>query len=501
MLAPEIKSKIDKLWDLFWSGGIANPLNAIEQISYLIFMKRLDEMDLMRKHNAEFSGKKYESIFKGHADCRWSHWKNFEAEAMLNHVRDKAFPFIKTLRNGDEHPFSRQMRDAVFIIPKPSLLVEAVELLDNLKITEQNIDVQGDIFEYLLSELQQSGKNGQFRTPRHIIKMMVALVNPKLGQSICDPACGTGGFLIAAYQHILKSHTSPENIKLDEEGVEHGLVGDKISDKKVWDFLNFKTLYGFDFDSTMLRIATMNLLLHGIEHPNIEYKDTLSKGFTEEERYDVVLANPPFKGSIDKGDIHEILTRTVKTTKTELLFVVQMMRLLKNGGRCAVIVPEGVLFGNSNAHQAVRKLIMEEAQLEGVISMPSGVFKPYAGVSTAVLVFTKGGETDRVWFYDMEADGFSLDDKRNRVKENDIPDILEKWEQRHKLKEAKKGEKWFWVGKKEIVGNKYDLSINRYKAIEYEEVRYDPPKVILAKLEKMEKEIQEELKELGRVLG
>jgi type I restriction enzyme M protein len=251
----------------------------------------------------------------------------------------------------------------------------------------------------------------------------------------------------------------------------------------------------------MLRIATMNLLLHGIEHPNIEYKDTLSKGFTEEERYDIVLANPPFKGSIDKGDIHEALTRTLKTTKTELLFVVQMMRLLKNGGRCAVIVPEGVLFGNSNAHQAVRKLIIEEAQLEGVISMPSGVFRPYAGVSTAVLVFTKGGETDRVWFYDMEADGFSLDDKRNRVKENDIPDILKKWERRLKLKEAKKGERWFWVEKKEIVVNKYDLSINRYKTVEYEEVTYDSPKVILKNLVEMEKGIQRDLEELGEMLG
>jgi type I restriction enzyme M protein len=500
MLAAELRSKIDKLWDLFWSGGIANPLTAIEQISYLIFMKRLDEADNKRKADAEWLKRPYISLFKGHEECRWSDWKHREGGEMLKHVRDKVFHFIQNFQgngtNGGVSTFAKQMKDAVFIIPKPSLLVEAVEVLDSLKITEQNQDTQGDIYEYLLSELQASGKNGQFRTPRHIIKMMVALVNPKLGQTICDPACGTGGFLIGAYQHLLRTHTSQGKITIEADGTEHGLVGDKITDPKVWDFLNKKTFYGFDFDSTMLRIAAMNLVLHGIEQANIEYKDTLSKSFQEAERYNIVLANPPFKGSIDKGDIHEALSRTVKTTKTELLFVVQMMRLLVNGGRCAVIVPDGVLFGTSNAHQAVRRKLIEECQLEAVISMPSGVFKPYAGVSTAVMVFTKGGETDKVWFYDMQADGFSLDDKRERIKDNDIPDIIEKWNQRHKLKEPKKGDKWLWVNKKEIIANKYDLSISRYKPIEYEEVQYEDPKVIMDRILKLEEEIAKDVTDI-----
>lgn len=500
MLATELRSKIDKLWDLFWSGGIANPITAIEQISYLIFMKRLDEADLKRKADAEWLKKPYTSLFKNQEDCRWSHWKHLEPGEMLKHVRDKVFPFIQNLQgNGNGNgatSFAKQMKDAVFMVPKPSLLAEAVDTLDGLKIMEQNQDTQGDLYEYLLSELQSSGKNGQFRTPRHIIKMMVALVNPKLGETICDPACGTGGFLIGAYQYMLRGHTSPKNIKIDEEGNEQGLVGDKITDQKIWSFLRKNTFFGFDFDTTMLRIACMNMVLHGIEQPNIHYQDTLSKNFQESERYDIVLANPPFKGNIDKGDIHEALTRTVKTTKTELLFVIQMMRLLVNGGRCAVIVPDGVLFGTSNAHVTVRRKLIEECQLEGIISMPSGVFRPYAGVSAAVAVFTKGGETDRVWFYDMESDGFSLDDKRDRVKENDIPDILSRWNQRHKFKEPQIGDKWLWVDKKEIVENKYDLSISRYKTIEYEEVQYEDPKIIMGRVLKLEEEIAEDIKEI-----
>ena len=502
MLAAELQSKIDKLWDLFWTGGIANPLTAIEQISYLIFMKRLDEADLKRKADAEWLKKPYSSLFNGSEDCRWSEWKHREGGEMLKHVRDKVFPFIQNLQgngaNGGASAFARQMKDAVFIIPKPSLLVEAVEVLDGLKIMEQNQDTQGDIYEYLLSELQTSGKNGQFRTPRHIIKMMVGLINPKLGQTICDPACGTGGFLIGAYQHILRAHTTPKNITLDENGVEHGLVGDRITDKKVWAFLRNKTFFGFDFDTTMLRIGCMNMVLHGIEDPNIDYKDTLSKGFHEAERYDIVLANPPFKGSIDKGDIHEGLTRTAKTTKTELLFVIQMMRLLVNGGRCAVIVPDGVLFGSSNAHQTVRKKLIEECQLEAVVSMPSGVFKPYAGVSAAVVIFTKGGETDTVWFYDMQADGFSLDDKRDRIKDNDIPDIIASWKRcRGDSRIApEKGDKWLLVDKKEIAANKYDLSISRYKPIEYEEVEYEDPKVIMDRILKLEEEIANDVKDI-----
>lgn len=495
MLAQELKSQVDKLWNLFWSGGIANPLTAIEQISYLIFMKRLDEEDLKRKSDAEWTKKKYESIFSNEK-LRWSQWKHLEAEEMLKHVRDKVFPFIKKLNGESGNSFAHQMKDAVFIIPKASLLVEAVEIIDNLKITEQNQDTQGDIYEYLLSELASSGKNGQFRTPRHIIKMMCALVNPKLGQTICDPACGTGGFLIGAYQHILRTSTSPSHIKVEEDGTEHGLVGDRINDKKHWAFLKSKTFYGFDFDSTMLRIGTMNMVLHGIDQPNIEYMDTLSKRFEEQNKYDVILANPPFKGSIDKGDVHESLTRAVKSTKTELLFVLQMERLLQNGGRCAVIVPDGVLFGSSNAHVAVRKHIVEQCQLEGVISMPGGVFKPYAGVSTAIMVFTKGGETEKVWFYDMQADGFSLDDKRDRIKENDIPDILDKWNKRGGLKSPDKGDKWFWTEKTKIVENGYDLSIQKYKPITVRSKTHEASKNILSRLAEMEMEITAELESL-----
>lgn len=499
MLDRDLKSKIDKLLDLFWSGGIANPLTNIEQISYLIFMKRLDEVDLKNKADAEWLKKNYKSIFPND-NLRWSHFKHMESSAMLSHVRDHVFPFMKDIKGNGESSLSQHMKDAVFLIPKPSLLVEAVEVIENLKIMEQNQDTQGDIYEYLLSKLNNSGTNGQFRTPRHIIKMMCALVNPKIGQTVCDPACGTGGFLIGAYQHILRSNTSPERIKIEEDGTEHGLVGDRITEQKIWDFLKDKTFFGYEFDSTMLRIAAMNMVLHGIDHPNINYQDTLSKRFDLADKYDIVLANPPFKGNIDKTDIHESLSRIVHTTKTELLFMILMTRMLKNGGRCAVIVPDGVLFGSSNAHQAVRKKIIEEAQLEGVISMPSGVFKPYAGVSTAILIFTKGGETDKVWFYDMDNDGFSLDDKRNLIKENDIPNIVEKWNKRHQLKEPTKEDKWFWIEKNQIVENKYDLSINRYKKIEYEEVSYDPPKVILEKLMTMEKKIQKDLEELGKML-
>jgi type I restriction enzyme M protein len=500
MLDRDLKSKIDKLLDLFWSGGIANPLTNIEQISYLIFMKRLDEVDLKNKADAQWLKKDYKSIFPND-NLRWSHFKHMEADAMLTHVRDNVFPFMKDIKGNGESSLSKHMKDAVFLIPKPSLLVEAVEVIENIKIMEQNQDTQGDIYEYLLSKLNNSGTNGQFRTPRHIIKMMCALVNPKIGQTVSDPACGTGGFLIGTYQHILHNNTSPERITIEEDGTEHGLVGDRITDQKIWDFLREKTFFGYEFDSTMLRIAAMNMVLHGIDHPNVNYQDTLSKRFELSDKYDIVLANPPFKGNIDKSDINETLSRIVSTTKTELLFLILMLRTLNNGGRCAVIVPDGVLFGSSNAHVAVRKKIIEDAQLEGVISMPSGVFKPYAGVSTAILIFTKGGETDKVWFYDMEADGFSLDDKRNQIKDNDIPNIVEKWNKRHQLQVPTKGDKWFWVEKKLILENKYDLSINRYKKIEYEEVQYEHPKVILEKLLTMEKEIQKDLEELKEMIG
>lgn len=494
---PEIKSKIDKLWDLFYSGGMSNPLSAIEQISYLIYMKRLEDMDNHERKSAERRGSRYTSIFKGKENCRWSHWMHFEAETMLKHVRDVVFPFIKELK-GDGNFYSESMKDAIFLIPKPSLIQEAVKVIDEINITSQGIDLQGDIYEYLLSEISQSGKNGQFRTPRHIIRMMVEIVNPKLSNRICDPASGTAGFLIAAYNHILKEHTDPENIEYDEDGAPHHLTADKIVDKKHWDFLRQKSFYGYDFDTTMVRIALMNIVLHGITNPNIRYSDTLSKGFKERNLYDIILANPPFKGSVDKSDIAEDLTVTggSKKPKTELLFLNLFVNMLVPGGKCGVIVPDGVLFGSSNAHTDTRKMILEKCGLEGIISMPSGVFKPYAGVSTAVLIFTKGEKTDKIWFYDMQADGYSLDDKRTKIEQNDIPDIIENWKTRDKNKQPKKGDRWLWVDFDEIKKNNFDLSISRYKPIEYEEVEYDKPEVIMKKILDLEQAITIDIKEI-----
>lgn len=495
---PEIKSKIDKLWDMFYSGGMSNPLSAIEQISYLIFMRRLEDMDNQHKKSAERRGQNYTSIFKDKETCRWSHWMYFDAETMLKHVRDNVFGFIKELK-GEGNFYSQSMKDAVFLIPKPSLVQEAVKIIDEINLSLKNIDLQGDIYEYLLSEISQSGKNGQFRTPRHIIRMIVELVDPKIGNKICDPACGTAGFLIGAYNHILKENTDSENIEYDEDGTPHNLIGDKIVDKKLWNFLWQKSFYGYDFDTTMVRIALMNMVLHGIANPNIRYADTLSKGFKERNLYDIILANPPFKGSVDKSDIAEDLTVTggSKTPKTELLFLNLFVNMLIPGGKCGVIVPDGVLFESSNAHIDTRKMILEKCGLEGIISMPSGVFKPYAGVSTAVLIFTKGEKTDKVWFYDMQVDGYSLDDKRTKIEQNDIPDIIEKWGTRDKNKQPKKGDKWLWVDIEDIKKNNYDLSISRYKPIEYEVVEYDKPKVIIEKVKKLEQEILFNLEELN----
>lgn len=497
MLNAAIRSKVDALWDRFWSGGIANPLTAVEQISYLLFMRRLDAEDETRRQNAELLKKPYTSLFKGHEACRWSKFRHLPAEEMLAHVRDKVFPFIKGLGEKDQ-PFARSMQDAVFLIPKASLLVEAVGILDEIydlieKDRQESAqafqDTQGDLYEHLLSEISSAGKNGQFRTPRHVIQMICGLVGPKLGDLVCDPACGTGGFLLGAYQHILTRHTSPDL---------QGPVGDKLTDKRQWEFLWEKAFTGYDFDSTMVRIGLMNLVLHGVSRANLRYMDTLSKRFDEENRYDVVLANPPFKGSIDKGDIHENLK--LKTTKTELLFVNRILNLLRTGGRAGVIVPDGVLFGSSNAHRALRELLLDHAELQGVVSMPAGIFRPYAGVSTAVLIFVKGGKTEDVWFYDMEADGYSLDDKRQKVAEDDIPDILARWKARDPKKDKDRKAKAFFVPVKEIRENKCDLSINRYKEVAYQEVKYDPPKVILQKLRGLEDEIRKDLDALEGIL-
>lgn len=430
---PVLRSQIDALWDKLWAGGLSNPLDSIEQLSFLLFLKRLDEAEQDRERDVRLGRKKRKPVFPD-PKLRWSYWTNLKAEDALKHVKEKVFPFVKNL-GGSGGSFAEQMANAEFKINKPSLLIEACKAIDAMQISAQNQDVQGDLYEYLLGRLNTAGTSGQFRTPRHIIRMMVRMLDPKPRERMCDPAAGTCGFPVNVYQHILETHTDPAILKYDEEGYPHQLVGDKLS-KAEHDFLQNEAITAYDSDSgmTMLRIGSMNLMLHGIERPRFHYKDTLSKSYNEEKCYDLVLANPPFKGAIDAADINPTLPS--KGRKTEILFLHLFLRLLEMGGRAAVIVPDGVLFGTSNAHVEIRKKLIEENRLDAVVSMPGGVFKPYAGVSTAVLFFTKGGTTDKIWFYDMEHDGFSLDDRRQRVPENDIPDILECWKHRREPKFA-----------------------------------------------------------------
>src|SRR5436190_4284892 len=458
-----LRSAVEALWDKLWSGGLANPLDAIEQLSFLLFLKRLDEREQDAERAAKLRGKKFKPIFP-RADLRWSQWTQLPADKALKHVKEAVFPFIKTL-GGAGGSFAAQMENAEFKINKPSLLIEACKAIDAMQISAQNQDVQGDLYEYLLGKLNTAGQNGQFRTPRHIIRMMVQMRDPRPGERICDPAAGTCGFLVNAWQHLLETHTDPRDITYDDEGYPHGLTGSKLT-KEEYEFGQTKALTGFDSDSgmTMLRIGSMNLMLHGITAPNFRYTDTLSKAFTEERAYDVVLANPPFKGAIDASDVNPTLP--TKCKKTEILFLHLFLRLLENGGRAAVIVPDGVMFGSSNAHVDIRKKLIEENSLDGVVSMPSGVFRPYAGVSTAVLLFTKGGTTDKIWFYDMEHDGFSLDDKRQRVAGNDIPDILDCWKHRRETKFAQTRAQRLAELQKEIVplkaqALKFHADINR----------------------------------------
>ena len=474
---PTLKSLIDKLWNNFWSGGISNPLTAIEQITYLIFMKRLDDLEAKRERDAEFTGEPYTSRFKGKfkvpgtgesipkEKLRWSQFKRMPADEMLLHVQTKVFPFLKEL-NGELSPFTKSMANAVFIIPKPSLLVEAINTIEQIFAEIERDanegghafqDIQGDVYEMLLSEIATSGKNGQFRTPRHIIKLMSELVAPKLGQKICDPACGTGGFLLGAYQYILTDLTRkkhPQKLVKDNDGFERGALSALLT-PEIKEILDDR-LRGYDVDATMVRLGLMNMMMHGIDNPHIDYKDTLSKSFNEDGRYDVIMANPPFTGNIDKGDINETLK--LPTTKSELLFIERIFNMLKMGGTAAVIVPQGVLFGSGKAFVQARKKIVEEAELKAVISMPSGVFKPYAGVSTAILLFTKGGETVHTWFYEMHSDGYSLDDKRNKLDGyGDLQDILERFRKRDPKKDKDRKQKWFFVSKTELKESDYDL--------------------------------------------
>jgi type I restriction enzyme M protein len=477
-LEQELKSKVRGLWDKFWSGGISNPLQAIEQISYLIYMKKLEDKDVLEEQNAILKGEKHKSVFEGHKDCRWSDWTQKGSDEILDHVRDIVFKFMREL--GDEDTlYSEYMKDASFSLPTASLLIESVNIINDMHIKEQNQDTQGDIYEYLLSELSTAGKNGQFRTPRHIIQMMTELANPEYGDRIMDPACGTAGFLVSAYEHILNANK--------KDGVSI-LTPAK---KKI---LDEDTFYGYDIDRTMVRIALMNLMMHGITNPKISRTDTLSKRYNENNTYDIILANPPFKGSIDVSEQSDEFT--VKTKKTELLFLELMHNSLSNGGRCCVIIPDGVLFGNSKAHQSIRKMLLEECRLDAVISMPSGVFKPYAGVSTAVLYFTKGEPTKEVWFYDMQADGRSLDDKRTEIEANDIPDILKSFKNRKKEDNADRKEKHFVVPVEEIKENNFDLSLSKYKEHVYEEEVYRESAEILEEIGKTHAEMLKDIKEL-----
>jgi type I restriction enzyme M protein len=516
--SPELKSKIEQLWNKFWSGGISNPLTAIEQITYLLFMKRLDDLDRNRQSSAEFTGESYVSKFEGtwipleyrtqsepdkfaidRRTLRWSEFKHMQAEEMLQHVQGKVFPFLKDM-NGTESNFTHHMKNAVFIIPKPSLMVEAVKTIDEIfEVMEKDSkekgqafqDIQGDVYEMLLSEIATAGKNGQFRTPRHIIKLMADLVRPQLGHKFADPACGTGGFLLGAYQYIvtqLALKAGVNDISPDEDGFVRNSVAASLTENAK--AILVASLWGYDIDNTMVRLGLMNLMMHGIDEPHIDYKDTLSKSYTEESKYDIVMANPPFTGSIDKGDINENLQ--LGTTKTELLFVENIYRLLKKGGTACVIVPQGVLFGSGGAFKTLRQLLVERCDLKAVISLPSGVFKPYAGVSTAILLFTKvwgprdkvnTPATEHVWFYEMQADGYSLNDKREKEGGfGDLQDAIEKYHARNAATDTDRTAKCFMVPRAEIEGEGYDLSLSRYKQDVSEEVLYDLPGVILDRL-------------------
>ena len=481
MITGELKSKVDKIWETFWTGGITNPLEVIEQFTYLLFIKGLDEIETTKEAEAEILGIDFDRTFPEDKQyLRWSKFSNEgDTEKMYMIVQNEVFPFIKNLHGNKESAYAKYMGDAMFKIPTPLMLSKIVDGINNIKFNKEN-DTKGDLYEYLLSKVATAGTNGQFRTPRHIINMIVNLMKPTPQDIIVDPAMGSAGFLVSSQEYLRKNHN---DLFLVQGLKEH---------------FNNNMFYGFDMDRTMLRIGAMNMMLHGVDNPNIEYKDSLSEVNTDNEKFTLVLANPPFKGSLDYEAVSADLLKTTKTKKTELLFLALFLRILKTGGRCASIVPDGVLFGSTKGHKDIRKEIVENHKLEVIISMPSGVFKPYAGVSTAIMIFTKtgAGGTDKVWFYDMKADGYSLDDKRNEIEENDIPDIIERFNNIDKEEERKRTEQSFFVTKEEIVENNYDLSINKYKEIVYEEVHYDAPEVILGRVKKLEKEITEGLEEL-----
>jgi type I restriction enzyme M protein len=507
-----IKSQVDKLWDTFWSGGISNPMEVMEQITYLLFVRRLDDLHTLAENRANRLKRPIENpVFpagkdeKGrpYDDLRWSRFKNLDPKVMFTVVSEDVFPFLRSL-GGDGSAYASHMKDARFTIPTPGLLAKAVDMVSDLPM--QDRDTKGDLYEYMLGKIATAGQNGQFRTPRHIIRLMVEMTAPQPKDIICDPACGTAGFLIAASEHLREN------------------FADLLHDDKQREHFHHQAFHGFDFDSTMLRIGSMNMLLHGIENPDIRYRDSLAEDHSgEEERYTLVLANPPFAGSLDYETTAKDLLRVVKTKKTELLFLALFVRLLRPGGRAAVIVPEGVLFGSSNAHKAIRRMLVEDHKLEGVVSLPSGVFRPYAGVSTAILLFTKtnSGGTDHVWFYGLQADGYSLDDKRTPLVpeerlgplprvgltaedhcKNNLPDALARWAQRNgDERKRARTEQSFSVSKEDIVAQGYDLSFNRYVEVLNDETQHRPPAEILGVLREIEEDIHRKLRELEDVVG
>lgn len=497
MITGETRNKVDAIWDTFWTAGITNPLTVLEQMTYLFFMKKLDDAQLtleanmqifkgVRLENPTFpEGEWYNPIAKNsvpYSNLRWHIFKNFNSEEMLQTVRDDVFVFIKNLNSGNGSSYSTYLKDAVFLIPSPRTLSKIVENISDLDMEDR--DSMGDVYEYILSKLAASGKNGQFRTPRHIIRMMVELMQPSLKDTICDPAMGSAGFLVESARFVKENY---KKAMMNSENFKH---------------FKESMFYGFDTDQTMLRIGAMNMILHMVDNPNIKWQDSLSNDNKDESKYTLIMANPPFTGSLDHEDVEKTLLSLTQTKKTELLFLSLFLRTLKMGGRCASIVPDGVLFGTSKAHKAIREELVERQQLRAVISMPSGVFKPYAGVSTAILIFTKtnAGGTSDVWFYDMQADGYSLDDKRAPIEENDIPDIIQRF---HNLEEEKKRSRTdtsFFVPKDEIVENGYDLSINRYKEIVREKIEYEDPEVVLSRIENLHHQVSEALAEYKNII-
>ncbi|HEY9476383.1 MAG TPA: class I SAM-dependent DNA methyltransferase [Mycobacteriales bacterium] len=512
MITGDLKSRIDRIWDAFWSGGIANPLEVMEQITYLLFLRRLDDLHTLEENRARQTGSPMRRrIFpegtdekdRDYADLRWSSLKNFAPAEMFTVVGEHAFPFLRTL-GGDGSTYAQHMRDARFTIPTPALLAKVVDLLDAVPMGDR--DTNGDLYEYMLSKIASAGQNGQFRTPRHIIRLMVELTEPSPGDVICDPACGTCGFLVAAGEYLRERHPAMMFDAQEREHFHHGMF------------------HGYDFDHTMLRIGSMNMLLHGVEQPDVAYRDSLAEDAADDaERYSLILANPPFAGSLDYEHTAANLLRVARTRKTELLFLALFLRLLRPGGQAAVIVPDGVLFGSSKAHRELRRLLVDEHQLHAVVKLPGGVFKPYAGVSTAILLFTRtdSGGTDHVWFYDVTADGWSLDDKRTPLlaedklgpnpatpltdadhAKNNLPDVVARWKRRTTTeRDRPRTAQSFCVPRADIVAQNYDLSLNRYKEIEYEEVEHRPPTEIIDDLDRLEKEIHDGLAELRGMLG